>query len=180
MISGERAVTAIQPVRHPAPRAWGRNAAALHCRPNGGGSPTSYGFTLTECLVCLAVLGIVVWLCTATLVRLIPRERLNHAARTVVALCRQARIEAIKTNRRMNLECDSAANICRLTDSGTGRLVDSVDFAKPEYGVIMTRSFRTNFSGRGNAAPAGKVVIRNDAGDTRSITVRTSGGVVTK
>ncbi len=179
MTAGKHVVTSSQPSFHPAPRAWVRDAAALHCRPNIG-SPVSRGFTLAECLVCLAVLGMVAWLSTTTLTRLIPQERLNHAARTVVALCRQARIEAIKTNRRIYLDCDRTANICRLTDSGTGRLVDAADFTKPEYGIIMDKSFRTNFSGRGNAAPAGKVVLRNDAGDTRTITVRTSGGVVTR
>ena len=138
------------------------------------------GFTLAECLVILAIVAIVTGLCATTLSRLIPSAHLSHASRAIVSLCRQGRLEAIRTNARIRLVCDSPANICRLSRGDSGALLSEVNFAAMGQGIILTRPCNLTFSATGRAAPAGTVTVRNGAGESRSVTIRTSGGVVTK
>jgi type IV fimbrial biogenesis protein FimT len=138
------------------------------------------GLTLVECLVALTIVSIVSGLGYMTMARLIPAAHLGHATRSLVSLCRHARIEAVKTNSRMRLTCDSVANVCRLSAKDDGRLIAHVDFSQMGHGISLGSSLDTSFTGRGRATRAGTVPVRNAAGETRSVVVRLSGGVVTR
>lgn len=138
------------------------------------------GFTLVEGLVILAILAVVSGSCFTVMARLIPSAHLNHATRSLISLCRHGRIEAIKTNRRVHLTCDSTANVCRLTTAGGNRLIAEIDFSTLEHSITITKSLKTDFTGRGRATRTGTVVVCNAAGETRSVVVRLSGGVTIK
>ena len=147
------------------------------------GSPSKTGitgFTLVECLVVLGILSVVSALSYTTLTRLIPAAHLRYATRSLVSLCRHARLEAIKTNSRVHLACDSTVGICRLLARDDGRLIAEVDFSQMQYGISLGKSLNTDFTGQGRATRAGTVPVRNAAGETRSVIIRLSGGVVTR
>lgn len=138
------------------------------------------GFTLVECLVILAILSVVSALCYTTLARLIPSAHLGYATRSLVSLCRHARLEAIKSNSRVHLACDSTAGICTLSGKDDGRLIAEVDFSQMKHGISLGKSLNTDFTGQGRVTRAGTIPVRNAAGETRSVVVRLSGGVVTR
>ena len=138
------------------------------------------GFTLVETLAVLAVFSILACIFAATLSRLVPAANLNHASRALVSLCRHARLEAIRTNGRTRLDCDSAANACSLTDRGNNRALSTLNFSELQHGISITRSFTTDFTSTGRATRAGTLTVRNAAGTTRSVVIRVSGGVVTR
>lgn len=138
------------------------------------------GFTLAECLVVLAIVAILAGLCATALSRLIPSAHLSHASRAIVSLCRQGRLEAIRTNARTRLVCNRTANTCRLSRRDNGVLLNEVNFKAMGQGITVTRPCNVTFSATGRAAPAGTVTVRNGAGESRSVTIRASGGVVTK
>lgn len=138
------------------------------------------GLTLVETLVALSVFSILACIFAATLFRLIPAAHLNHASRALVSLCRHARIEAIRTNGRTRLDCDSAANTCSLTDRENNRALSTLNFSGLQHGIAITRSFTTDFTSAGRATRAGTLTVRNEAGATRSVVIRVSGGVVTR
>jgi len=138
------------------------------------------GFTLVEILTVLAVFSILACIFSATLSRLIPSAHLNHASRALVSLCRHARLEAIRTNGRTRLDCDSAANACSLTDRENSRALSTLNFSELQHGIAITRSFTTDFTSAGRATRAGTLTVRNEAGTTRSVVIRISGGVVTR
>ena len=142
--------------------------------------PVAPGFTLAECLVVLAIVAILTGLCATALSRHIPSAHLSHASRAIVSLCRQGRLEAIRANAHIRLVCDSTANICRLSRGDNGALLNEVNFTAMGQGITVTRPCNVTFSATGRVAPAGTVTVRNGAGESRSATIRTSGGVVTK
>lgn len=143
--------------------------------PKGG---LQSGFSLIEILVVVAIIAILAGLSGTALMRWIPEANLKRAARTIVSMCQDARVEAIKRNERMTVNCNSTTNICvvQFTDGTTRR---QFNLSSLRSGVRLTSSFNTQFTGRGRATITGSIPIRNNVDRTLTVTVRTSGSIVT-
>ena len=136
------------------------------------------GFSLVELLVLLAIIGILAGLSGTALMKWIPQSNLKRAARTIVSMCQDARIEAIKRNQQVNVNCDKDGNSCvvRLAD---GSIYRQFYLSTLRSGVHLTSSLNTNFNSRGRASTSGPIPIKNNAEKTLTITVRSSGSIVT-
>jgi len=136
----------------------------------------SKGFSLIETLVILAVLGILAGLSGTALYKWQPQANLKRAARTIVSMCQSARMEAIKRNQSVSLNCTGTTCVVRLADNTQLR---RFDLSTLQSGVQLTNAFDTNFTSRGRATKAGPISIKNNAENTLTVTVRPSGSIVT-
>ncbi|MDO9583638.1 MAG: hypothetical protein Q7J24_11090, partial [Desulfomicrobium sp.] len=114
------------------------------------------------------------------LMKWLPEANLKRAARTIVSMCQDARVEAIKRNDQMSVNCNSTANTCviQFTNGTTHR---QFDLSTLQSGVRLTDSFSATFTGRGRAIDinGANIPITNNAASTLSVTVRTSGSIIT-
>jgi type IV fimbrial biogenesis protein FimT len=138
------------------------------------------GFTLLETLVVLVIVAILTGICGTALLAALPGAEVNRAARTIVSMCRYARFEAIKRNAQIRFGCDTKQNACEIRVRGDNTLLRRFDLSDLRNQVTHTKSFTTHFNGLGRASVAGSVIIQNNTGLSRTVTVRTSGSVVTK
>lgn len=144
-------------------------------KPIGGRND---GFSLIEILVVLVVLAILAGLSGTTLMKWTAEANIKRAARTIVSMCQDARVEAIKRNERMTFNCNDATNTC-VVQFTNGTAHGLFNLSTLRSNVRLTASFNTQFTSRGRATNNGNIPIRNDAGRTLTVTVRTSGSVVT-
>jgi Tfp pilus assembly protein FimT len=148
-------------------------------KPLGGRND---GFSLIEILVILVVLAILAGLSGTTLVKWIAEANIKRAARTIVSMCQDARVEAIKRNERMTVNCNNATNTCvvQFTNGTTHR---QFDLSTLRSSVRLTDDLNATFTGRGRAAltppPDLSITMTNDSARSLTVTVRTSGSVVT-
>lgn len=136
------------------------------------------GFSLIEILVIVAVLAILAGLSGTALMKWIAEANIKRAARTIVSMCQDARVEAIKRNERMTVNCNNATNTC-VVQFTNGTAHRQFDLSTLRSGVRLTDSFNTQFTSRGRATNAGPIPIRNNAARTLTVTVRPSGSIVT-
>jgi type IV fimbrial biogenesis protein FimT len=138
------------------------------------------GFSLVEVLVILAVIAILAGLSGTALMKWIPQANLKRAARTIVSMCQDARVEAIKRNQRINFSCNNATNTC-LVSFTNGTALRQFDLSTIGSGVRLSDSLdmSTSFTSRGRAHSAATFPISNNAASTLTVTVRTSGSIVT-
>jgi type IV fimbrial biogenesis protein FimT len=76
------------------------------------------GFTLIELLVTIAVLAILIALAVPSFTSLINSNRLAAQSNEMVASLQQARIEAVKQNRRATVCRSTAGNVCTAGAAG--------------------------------------------------------------
>ena len=143
--------------------------------PKGG---LQSGFSLIEILVILAIVAVLAGLSGNALMRWIPEANIKRAARTIVSMCQDARVEAIKRNERMTVNCNNTTNTC-VVQFTNGTSHRQFDLSTLRSGVRLTASFNTQFTSRGRATNAGPIPIQNDAARTLTVTVRSSGSIVT-
>ena len=138
----------------------------------------SQGFSLVELLILLAIIAILAGMSGVALMKWIPQANLKRAARTIVSMCQDARIEAIKRNQQVGINCTQADNSCivRLAD---GTVFRQFNLSTLQSGVQLTGTHVTSFTSRGRALNPGSIPIKNNADKTLTITIRTSGSVVT-
>ena len=137
------------------------------------------GFTLVEVLVIVGVIALLAGLSGTALMKWIPQANLKRAARTIVSMCQDARIEAIKRNQDISFDCNSTTNSCETRVDSTGTSLRRFDLSTLQSGVHLTGSLNTNFTSRGRASNSGSIPIKNNAEKTLTITVRPSGSIVT-
>ena len=142
-------------------------------------STRTQGFSLVELLILLAIIAILAGMSGVALMKWIPQANLKRAARTIVSMCQDARIEAIKRNESTKFNCDKDNNICivRLQDDTIFR---QFNLSVLESNVQLEGSFNTVFNSRGRSINGGNIPIQNNAGKILTVTVRTSGSIVTK
>jgi prepilin-type N-terminal cleavage/methylation domain-containing protein len=145
-----------------------------------GENAVNKGYTLLETLVVLAVVAVLTGIGGPALLSALPGAEMDRATRTIVSMCRHARFEAIKRNEQIRLQCDMQSNTCEIRVRGDNTLLRRFDLNGLRNNVIHTKSFTTHFNGLGRATVAGTVTFENNTGLSRSVTVRTSGSVVTK
>ncbi|GAB6110907.1 GspH/FimT family pseudopilin [Desulfomicrobium salsuginis] len=138
------------------------------------------GFTLLEALMVLGVVAILTTLCGTSLISALPGAEMDRATRTIVSMCRHARLEAIKRNEHIRLQCDMQRNTCEIRVRDDNTLLRLFDLNGLRNSVAHTKSFTTHFNGLGRATVAGSITIRNNTGLSRTVTVRSSGSVVSE
>lgn len=141
-------------------------------------STRSQGFSLVELLILLAIIAILAGMSGVALMKWIPQANLKRAARTIVSMCQDARIEAIKRNQLTAVACSQGNNTCSIY------LEDGTIFRQFNLGILnsnvrLTGSYSTNFNSRGRATSAGSIPIVNSAANSLTITVRSSGSIIT-
>jgi prepilin-type N-terminal cleavage/methylation domain-containing protein len=138
------------------------------------------GYTLLETLVVLAIMAVLTGVCGTTLISALPGAEMNRAVRTIVAMCRYARFEAIKRNEQIRFQCDKVRNSCEIRIRSDNTLLRCFDLSGLRNNVTHTKSFTTHFNGLGRASVAGTVTIQNNTGLSNTVTVRSSGSVVSE
>ena len=141
--------------------------------------PKSKGFSLIEMLVLMAVIAILAGISGVALMKWIHQANLKRAARTIVSMCQDARVEAIKRNQMTSIECNKNNNIClvRLENGSTFR---TFNLSTLNSKIKLEGSFNTTFNGRGRSSQHGTIPIKNSSGKILTVSVRNSGSIVTK
>lgn len=138
----------------------------------------SKGFSLVELLILVAIIGILAGMSGLALMKWIPQANLKRAARTIVSMCQDAKINAIKRNRQVSLTCDDATQTC-VTQVVSGETLREFNLANVQSNVrLLAPGGATTFSSRGRAT-ADTITVSNNAGQLK-IVIRTSGSVVTE
>jgi len=141
----------------------------------------SYGFSLVEVLVILAIISILAVISGTALMKWIPQANLKRGARTIVSMAQFARVEAIKRNEDVSLNC--TGNSCIVTLPSDNTQLRKFDLTSLQSGVQLTNSFGTVFTNRGRLPygdSGGSITIKNNAENTLTIEVQPSGSIVTK
>lgn len=139
---------------------------------------SAQGHTLLETLVVLAIAAVLAGVSGTALISALPGAEMNRAVRTIVSMCRHARLEAIKRNEQIRFLCDMPQNTCEIRVCSDNTLLRRFDLSSLRNHVAHTKSFTTHFNGLGRASVAGTVNIKNNTGLSRMVTVRPSGSVV--
>ncbi len=138
------------------------------------------GFSLIEVLVIVAIIGILAGMSGTALMKWIPQANLSRATRTIVSMCQDARVEAIKRNQLVNFNCNSTTNICSTLIGGNATRVFNLSTLRSN--VVVTTSPQLTFNGRGRLSSSNNVwnaTITNSAG-TKNVLFRISGSIVTE
>jgi len=148
------------------------------------------GFTITELMIAVVIIGIVAAIAAPNFSRLSASLRMNSAARDLASTLQLARIKAIAQNTSVRLNFDTKANTyqLQLSDPAIGwRDVDIENPKSPEppqpkplpTGVTfqsITRNPITFSSGRGSAQTS-TITLTNPQGKKTEIAVAQTGRV---
>jgi len=164
-------------------------------RPHDTGSPagrcippraacqnSEHGFTLVELLVVLAVAGILAGLTIVGFATLLPKYRLDGAAATVRSDLYSAKIQAANAKRQYRVSFNANGYSIQQGDKSTGSTiwthVSSRQITNEYSGVTIDMGSTSNptFQPRGTATND-TIVVQNDRGDTRTITITLAGRV---
>jgi prepilin-type N-terminal cleavage/methylation domain-containing protein len=126
------------------------------------------GFSLTELLIALGLIGLMVAFATPRIGRALVRQRLRSARDVVVALHAKARAAAVQTGAGAALvfQGNTAMVLARDPVSGALDTIGSVEDLGQRYGVTLTTTRDTvRFDSRGLGATGGntKIVVQKDA-----------------
>ena len=137
------------------------------------------GFTLLDIIATVAIFSILVAIAVPTWGNLLPGYQLNSAARQVATEFQSARNRAMAQYRRFRLIFDSASTY-RVERENTPGAADYALFSGPKNlpsGIIAATNNTPIFQTRGDASPTGSITLTNSKGETKAITVSSTGRV---
>jgi type IV fimbrial biogenesis protein FimT len=143
------------------------------------------GFTLTELIIVLGIMGIVLMLAQTWLVSQLPHWRLNGAARQVASDLLGAKMKAVVERNRQRVFFQDNHRYVLLDDdnnngkSDPGEYQEARDIQDRYRDVTMTASNNPSFLPRGTASNLASITLSNSAGK-RIITVSITGRVKVK
>lgn len=147
--------------------------------PNIHTSPKSQGFSVVELLVLLAIIAIIAGISGLALMKWLPQANLKRAARTIVSMSQHAKIEAIKRNQSIRMECDNATNSCRVQIVSNATTLRQFDLNSIQGSIRVSTPGSSTFSNTGRAS-ADTITVRNNAGQELDIVISPSGSVSTR
>lgn len=157
-----------------------KNFTFLKATRQGQSNVFSYsGFTLLEIIVTLAIFSILVAIAVPIWSTLVPGYQLNSAARQVATEFQSARNRAMAQYRRFRVVFDSATTY-RVERENTPGAADYALLIGPKSlppGITATSNNTPIFQTRGDASPTGSVTLTNSTGDTKAVTVSSTGRV---
>ena len=137
------------------------------------------GFTVLDIIATLAIFGILAAIAVPTWGNLLPGYQLNSAARQVATEFQSARNRAMVQYRRFRIVFDSATTY-RVERENTPGAADYVLFSGPKgfpSGITAAANNTPVFQTRGDASPTGSITLTNSKGETKAITVSSTGRV---
>jgi type IV fimbrial biogenesis protein FimT len=141
------------------------------------------GFTLVELLITIAIVSILATISAPNVMKEMPKYRLNGATRQIVVDLMEARMKAVRLNRKVKIlfTNDNQYKVC--DDINYDGIVDDcegdakvVDIQNNYSGVILSASNNPIFNPRGTASNLATINITNSAG-TKSIAIAITGRV---
>ncbi len=145
----------------------------------------SRGFTLTELLIVLGIMGVALMLSATWLSSQLPNWRLNGAARQIVSDLLAAKMKAVvERNRQRVIFQDDHRYMLLDDDNNNGKSdpdehIEDRDIQENYRDVMMTASNNPSFLPRGTASSLASITLSNSAGK-RIITVSITGRVKVK
>jgi type IV fimbrial biogenesis protein FimT len=145
----------------------------------------SRGFTLTELIIVLGILGVALMLGETWLSSQLPNWRLNGATRQVVSDLVAAKMKAVVERNRQRVIFQDDHRYALLDDDNNngkfdpGEHLESRDIRESYRDVVMTASNNPSFLPRGTASNLASITLSNSAGK-RVITVSITGRVKVK
>jgi type II secretory pathway pseudopilin PulG len=137
------------------------------------------GFSLTELMVIIGIIGIMVGVAMPNLIGWLPKYRMGSAAREILGTLEFARLTAVKRNVATLVTLDYANDLVRITVGATTvrtiRMPAGIDMKEPAS-ASLGASF--NFNGQGMADKSGEVLI-SDGGrhPDKKVTLSTGGSI---
>ena len=137
------------------------------------------GFSLTELMVIIGIIGIIAGIAMPNLIGWLPKYRIGSAAREILGTLEFARLTAVKRNAATLVTLDYANDLVRVTVGATTvrtiRMPAGIDLKEPASPSIGA-SF--NFNGQGMADKSGEVLI-SDGGrhPDKKVTLSTGGSI---
>jgi type IV fimbrial biogenesis protein FimT len=137
------------------------------------------GFSLTELMVIIGIMGIMAGIAMPNLIGWLPKYRMGSAAREILGTLEFARLTAVKRNVATLVTLDYANDLVRVTVGATTvrtiRMPAGIDLKEPASPSIGA-SF--NFNGQGMADKSGEVLI-SDGGrhPDKKVTLSTGGSI---
>lgn len=141
------------------------------------------GFSLISLLATLAIVGVVLLIAAPRLAALMPKARLEGAARNLATEIQRARFRAIAEGVAYRVTFDAGARtfrVCHETSSGSS-VFTACDATKPiddaNAITLAVSSATAEFSPRGVTTQNTVATLRASGGGIRRVGTRTSGGV---
>jgi type IV fimbrial biogenesis protein FimT len=154
----------------------------------------THGFTLIEVVTVVAIVGILSMIVIPNFIGWLPRYRLNMAAQDVLSGMIKARTKAVKDNTWVVFGPNAGGSFSAFVDDGSGSgdadlngVPDdandgvqngseptTVRISLPS-GISITSSFQTSFDSKGLPDNSGTITLRNSRGQTRQISLLTTG-----
>jgi type IV fimbrial biogenesis protein FimT len=137
------------------------------------------GFSLTELMVIIGIIGIMAGVAMPNLIGWLPKYRMGSAAREILGTLEFARLTAVKRNAATLVTLDYANDLVRVTVGATTvrtiRMPAGIDLKEPAS-PSLGASF--NFNGQGMADKSGEVLI-SDGGrhPDKKVTLSTGGSI---
>jgi prepilin-type N-terminal cleavage/methylation domain-containing protein len=149
------------------------------------------GFSLTELMVVVAVMGIMGLVAVPTLVTALPGYRLKGSAKDLCSNMRKARSLAVKQNRTVSIVFHNDNNSYVIDNSERVALADGISFgcgnatsaagdgaSLPADGISFSGN-KVTFTTQGLISGAsGYVYLQNTKGQAYAVSARTSGSII--
>ena len=143
------------------------------------------GFTITELMVVVAIMGVLTAAATPSLLRWLTSIRMESATQEIASTLQLARVKAITQNTSIRINFDTAANTYQIQQRDSANLTtwNNVEKAKKlPLGVTfvsITGNPITFQSGRGSTPVGnnGTVTLKNTQGKTTDVVVAQTGRV---